>query len=88
MYLLGPRGRSFHPLNLPESTLLEKGCFLLFCQFSIYNGDNELLASIYRLFGPFLSFFGPFVIFSSLKIVYFGSRVSFGMLRYFLLLVW
>jgi hypothetical protein len=60
LYLLGPRGSSFHPLNLPESTLLENGCFLLFCQFSIYNGDNELPASTYRVFGPFLSFFGPF----------------------------
>jgi hypothetical protein len=59
MYLLGPSRSSFRPKIL-ESTLLAKGCFLLFCQFLIYNGDNELPASIYRLFGPFLSLFGPF----------------------------
>jgi hypothetical protein len=59
MYLLGLSQSLFRPLKLSESTLLENGCFLLLCQFSIYNGDNELPASIYRLFGPFLSFFAP-----------------------------
>jgi hypothetical protein len=42
VYLLGPNISSFHPLKLPESTISEKGCFLTFGQFSIYNGDNEL----------------------------------------------
>jgi hypothetical protein len=63
MYLLGPSGSSFRPLKLPESTLFTKGCFWLLVNFSISNGDNELPASIYRLFGPFLSFFGPFLSF-------------------------
>jgi hypothetical protein len=44
MYLLGPNGSSFCPLKLPKSTILEKGCFLTFGQFSNYNGDNELPA--------------------------------------------
>jgi hypothetical protein len=59
MYLLGPSGSLFHPLRLPESTLFTKGYFWLLVNFSISNGDNELPASIYRLFGHFLSFFGP-----------------------------
>ena len=59
MYLLGPSGSLFHPLKLPESTSLTKGCFWIFGQFSICNGDNELPTSIYRLFFPFLSFFWP-----------------------------
>jgi len=73
MYLLGPNICSFRRLKLPESTILAKACFLTFGQFSNYNGDNELPNSIYRLFGPFLSFLDPFVIFSSLKIIYYGS---------------
>jgi hypothetical protein len=60
LYLLGPSGSSFHPLKLPESTSFTKGCFWIFGQFSICNGDNELPTSIYRLFWPFLSFFDPF----------------------------
>jgi hypothetical protein len=59
MYLLGPSGSSFHPLKLPESILFTKGYFWLLVNFSISNSDNELPASIYRLFGHFLSFFGP-----------------------------
>jgi hypothetical protein len=42
VYLLGPNGSLFHPMKLPESTILANGCFLIFGQFSIYNGDNEL----------------------------------------------
>jgi hypothetical protein len=59
LYLLGPSGSLFRPLKLPESTSFTKGCFWIFGQFSICNGDNELPASIYRLFWPFLSFFDP-----------------------------
>jgi hypothetical protein len=40
--LLGPNGSSLYPLKLPESTILVKGFFITFGQFSIYNGDNEL----------------------------------------------
>jgi hypothetical protein len=60
MYLLGPSRSLFCPLKLPESILFTKGYFWLLVNFSINSGDNELPASIYRLFGPFLSFFGPF----------------------------
>jgi hypothetical protein len=33
VYLLGPNESSFRPLKLPESTILEKGCFLSLSQF-------------------------------------------------------
>jgi hypothetical protein len=59
MYLLGPSRSSFHPLKLLESTLFTTGFFVFLVNFSIRNGNNELPASIYRLFGSFLSFFGP-----------------------------
>jgi hypothetical protein len=60
LYLLRLRRSSFHPLKLPDSTLLAKGYFWLFCQFSNYNDVNELPYSIYRLFWLFLLFFGLF----------------------------
>jgi hypothetical protein len=44
VYLLSPKGSLFCPLKLPESNILAKAFFLNFCQFSIYNGDNELLS--------------------------------------------
>jgi hypothetical protein len=37
----------------------QRGSFGSRVNFQISNGDNELLASIYRLFGLFLSFFWP-----------------------------
>jgi hypothetical protein len=60
LYIVGPSESLFRPLKLSESTLLANGFFCLFGQFSIYNGDNELPTSIYRLFWPILSFFGSF----------------------------
>jgi len=66
LYLLGPNRRSFRPLKLPKSTLLEKGVFSPFGWFSNCNGKNELSTSIYRLFWPLFPLFGPLCIFSRL----------------------
>jgi hypothetical protein len=41
----------------PGITTFIKGVFLLQSQFPISNGDNDLPAFIYRLFGLFLSLF-------------------------------
>jgi hypothetical protein len=74
VYLLGPKGSLFRPLKLPKSTISAKGCFLTFGQFSIYNGDNEQPAFYLQTFlAPFCHFLDLFAIFSSLKIVYYGS---------------
>jgi hypothetical protein len=42
----------------------QRGSFGSIVNFQINNGDNELLASIYRLFGLFLSLFWPPLSFS------------------------
>jgi hypothetical protein len=64
IFVLGPSRSLFHPLNLSKSTSLAKGIFYPFGQFSKCNGENELPASIYRLFWPFCHFFDPLYRFS------------------------
>jgi hypothetical protein len=69
LYLLDLSGSLFHPLKIPESTLLEKVFFNLLVNFQIAMVKMSYQLLFIDLFDPFSTFLNPFVICSGLKII-------------------